>query len=1075
MERMARMWWSGAGCACAVTGMLIFATLVRTVSADVPKPVHAWNFDRLEWRQEAANDIGFCDAKRKRVIYGRFAAGQGVGSSVGMVIDGKNGIVLRSMPLTNEAFTIDMAFRLFSPLDGKTSRTLWHYACDERDAGHYRLVLAADGRLVVSASSAATRGGTTFTAQSEPQEIKDGVCYAVRLSVTGEGRLDVWLDGLRVIAADGAPSLRAVSGKSAPKSYPRLVFGAREHGGGWARLRRDILDGAVDDISLYDAALGAPVQPELDYSSMAVPEYRADVSTSDVLILDAAGKGRTGRFRVLDHDEGVLGEKMAADDKFIRAASTASVEIENETMKVTVDCPVPAGLSARKSTANVWTGDRVEVSVRPSAESPVAYWFYVNAAGRSVAEKFNAPGAKDAGWKSKAAISTVDTPDGFKATFEIPLSEMFAKPLGPGDTFGINFNRIGATCSGESHWSMSGGRFNANTAYGTLVYGGSAAYFARRMGAVEARCAQTLTTDAARAAAERAIAPLKAAIAQHGADQKAFGALEAMFSKLERSLLHVSLGGAPILLFQPKDVWGSAIEPDETARPLETVRLRAARNGRVTYAFAIANLTEKQFLGQIKMFDKFRGFARRFPVKDGISERFSFSKGFYVLDRGGRKLYDPIEDLPMGTVMHLAPGETAPLYLELDTTGLKAGRYHTMLMLRPSMPGFRVCRIGFVVDVADADLSLANADKAGCDDTGVSFRPERKPCPGIIAKIVERGYNFLYITPEEANLYPRLGEDGVWRIGDYGPFDQHIEAFLAAGLQKERMKLRIYISLEGSPHSKWARSPTDSKGKPFQYRSEKWCEGIRFMVQDVSARLKERYGVGKDRIYWLVVDEPSGDIDDPCSKIGRAYWGAKEIKAQDAANLTFTDPLPNFLASKDAGRALTKLVEVYDVIQGYRPFMTKEIIKTLQSLDLKEVWTYHISCKTTSATVYRRGIWQNLRDGFRECVSFWHLTEATSDPFDMTDPASPGRYEDYASLYVDWSLGTALLSRRQLAADIAAEDAKIVLFLRRKFKDDPAMLAKVEALVKQAADIGTMSAMDAARDDLLALCGRLDR
>lgn len=428
----------------------------------------------------------------------------------------------------------------------------------------------------------------------------------------------------------------------------------------------------------------------------------------------------------------------------------------------------------------------------------------------------------------------------------------------------------------------------------------------------------------------------------------------------------------------------------------------------------------------------------------------------------------------MGTVMHLAPGETAPLYMELDTTGLKAGRYYTMLMLRPSMSGFRVCRIGFVVDVADADLSLANADKAGYDDTGVSFRPGRMPCPGLAAKLVGRGYNFLYITPEEANLYPRLGEDGAWRIGDYGPFDRHVEAFLAAGLQKERMKLRIYLGLEGHPYAKWPRSPTDSKGKPFQYGSEKWSEGIRFMVQDVAVRLKERYGVGKDRIYWYVVDEPSGDIDDPDSKIGKAYRGAKEIKSQDPANLTFTDPLPNFLASKDAGRSLAKLAEVYDVIQGYRPFMTKEIIKTLQSLDLKEVWTYHISCKTTPATTYRRGVWQNLRDGFRECDTFWHLTESTSDPFDMTDPAAPGRYDDYASLYVDWTLDTALLSRRQLAADIAAEDAKIVLFLRRRFKDDPAMLAKVEAIVKQAADVGTMSAMDSARDDLLALLLSVD-
>ena len=65
----------------------------------------------------------------------------------------------------------------------------------------------------------------------------------------------------------------------------------------------------------------------------------------------------------------------------------------------------------------------------------------------------------------------------------------------------------------------------------------------------------------------------------------------------------------------------------------------------------------------------------------------------------------------------------------------------------------------------------------------------------------------------------------------------------------------------------------------------------------------------------------------------------------------------------------------------------------------------------------------------------------------------------------------ALISRRQLAADMGFEETRLVMWLRNRFKGDTASLAKVAAIVKEAADVGTMSAMSTAHDKLLDLAG----
>ena len=787
----------------------------------------------------------------------------------------------------------------------------------------------------------------------------------------------------------------------------------------------------------------------------------------DVLVLDENGRGETGRFRVLDHEGEALGLMVSAEDRFVAAASSARITVGAEEIHVMIDCPVPEGMAPSKSKRNAWAGDGVELFIRPSLESSVYYQYSANAGGVFAARRNTAPEVMDAGWRTAASVSVADATNGFAVAFGIPVSEVFKSPLKPGDAFGINFTRCGKTCGGMSTWAAVGGKFSNIEAFGRAVYGGARAYFARRLADVSDRAGRSSPAVPQLAGM---LEKAKAAVDERGGDPSHFAALERMFADVERAIVSATLDGKSVLLFCPEKPWGNRLAPDERSRPLESLRIRAARNSRAVAVFAAANLTDKPFVGQFKVegvpvgsrVPRDRGHAGRVPLP---TANLRFSQGFAIDDRVGRALYDPILPLPMNSVLRLAPKETVPIYLELDTHGLSAETYHAALTLKKAMPGFTDESILLELDIVAADLDEIAVDRAGYDYVGSTFN-KGAGSPNIARLLVDRGYNMVYVNP--GHLFAKEGKDGAFRVSGFAGLDRHLDAVLAGGLKRERMKLWIYLGLEAN-HT-W-NAALDVRGRRCVPGDGKWEKGIQAQVRDIAAHVKARYGIGKDRIYWYPVDEPAGDIEDPTFKSGmsRAYRAAKAIKEEDAANLTMTDPLPVFLESKAIEKALPRLAEVYDVIELYRPKVTEEKKRLVAAQNLKEVWTYSISSKETHPVAYRRDYWENMRDGYREIATFWHMTQAAGSPFDSNDFTTPGRYDDYATLYVDFANDAALLSRRQLAADMGFEDARLVLWLRSRFKGDAAMLAKVEAVVREAAAKGTMSALDSARDALLSL------
>ena len=184
------------------------------------------------------------------------------------------------------------------------------------------------------------------------------------------------------------------------------------------------------------------------------------------------------------------------------------------------------------------------------------------------------------------------------------------------------------------------------------------------------------------------------------------------------------------------------------------------------------------------------------------------------------------------------------------------------------------------------------------------------------------------------------------------------------------------------------------------------------------------------------------------------------IKAENPANLTMWNPLPDFLATDEFAKAAPEFAKMFDLVVPYRPKLTHRAIAILRASGTRHVGTYHITTYESPAAAYRRGVWQNLRDGFDPVDSYWHIDE--SGYFAGLDYS-------YGSCIVDWDYDLIALSRRQLGADMAYQEGRLVVYLRRKFAGDAAKLAQIDEIVKTAADAGTMPAMNAALEKLLEL------
>ena len=790
-------------------------------------------------------------------------------------------------------------------------------------------------------------------------------------------------------------------------------------------------------------------------SGVKLPEFRADEEggASQVLILGPDGRGATGKFTVCRKmNANVFGQMDAPEQKFVDNAASATLVVEGETLTVVFTCPVPAGMEAQKRDSP-WNGDRVEFYVHPQVGGKEERFFAANCGGSC-----------DLGHSSHAKVSADNRPDGFTVTMTIPVRDAFGKVPEPGDAFGINFLRKGRTCGNFSSWAPDGGAFNTSERrYGTLVFGGSGPYFRKRFSAFRPRCRALVAADKeVEQIVVKACDPVKRAIDAHGDDIGAFAALERMLAELDQALVAIALRRTPVIVYDNIDVWGDDLLPTGDSKMIGELVLKAPRNTRRVKAFAIANLSDGDYLGNLKVMDDPKCLYRSARA-DGIQGRFTLRRSVWMRRMNGSACADPLVEMPLGSLVELGSGKAQAFYLELDTKGMRPGEYGATLGLVTATSGVPSIKIPLKVVITDDDLSTVDIIHMGYTHAHKMFRNGRKPTPNVVKTYVSRGYNTVILSRFDG-LYPYQDKNGVWQTPDYSDIDRYLDAWIEAGLARERMRVMPFVGPErdkGPENHLW-RGLRGPDGKRLPFGSPEYDVGARKLVTDFMTHMKERYGLRKDQVIWYPVDESWGEIDDPALKspISRATHYAKLIKGLDREYFTFYNLLADLSNTKAFHDHAAELSDCFDFIMLYGPLVSKATLKAVMDAPYRGRWTYHISTYESPARNYRCATWKNLRDGFEPESTYWHLDEGAE--------FAGGPY-GYGTCYIDYDYDCLALSRRQLANDMSFEEGKLVKYLRLKFADDASKKAIVEAIVTEAANHPTMQGLDVALEKLINL------
>lgn len=1047
-------------CLCFIVG----AALLAAEASE--SPLYKWTFDNADGKGRSPNVVK--GSKPSAVFQTtRIRPGAGSGTSAGChVEESKNFTQCCYLPLDAAAFTFDFRFRPDAATD-KEPRTLVSYSWQSWRRGQFQIKLLADNSLEVTFYRPASKDGVSplvdYAARSQPIKIEAGRLHSFRVTCTADGALSAYVDARQAIAKSGAPGLKGIWVK--PGEWcPILRLGVDDRD---PQRMRHFAKGTFDDVAFYATALGAPdalAGVRENYAGLAPVVFEADAcADADVLVPDAGGRVKTGRFRVNSKEEGILGNWVVAEDKFVKGAATAEMVVGSEEIVVLFKCPVPPGMKVSRSRSSVWSGDEVEFFVRPDVSRPEYLQYAANAAGLKWAARKLPNGGTDAAFKSSFKAEVRDTDGGFEVRMSIPRREVFAALPGAGDIFTVNFARTGATAGGVSTWANVGQALCNPEKFGRVVWGGAKAYFDRRLAEAGRKCAE-FETEAARAAAKRAMEPLKEAILRHGGNARAFAAIETMFDNFDQTLVAIGLSGRSLVVYRADDPWGNRLEPNGNTRQLDRIRIVAARNSRAWYPLVVKNTTSREFLGQVKIFDKGPAFNFAFENNAGAARHVSVLEAIPSDIGGGALSYDPMTRLPMGSLLRIAPRGLAALWLELDTRGLAAGRSETVLVIKRARAGFDTIAVPVEIDVRDLDLDSVEADRAAYD----RFTSRCLDSPEMQKFAARHAGNIVYMNSWKG-CFVHKRRDGGWSVPDFAPLDRAIKARIAAGVPRERIKLWWFMALE-----LYWNAPSAANGEKFKIGTRDWDEGVRATVLALRDHMRKAYGAGPERLYLYLVDEPNVNdgLDDPQlkTKMSKGYYAAKVVKSADSALRTFVNPYCAGAYSTDKFCAtLRRLEECIDVIEFYRGALRPDMIARTKDFRF-EYWTYNILGTTVPPAVYRRDMWMNMRDGFRELTPFWHFVDmAGGDGFDPADASSEnGRNKtDYGSVYVDFDNASALTSRRQSANDLSYEDARLIMLQRRRHANDKVKSAEIERLVKVAADAGTMEAMDAARAKLL--------
>ncbi len=1041
---------------------LLTGVAVCSLALAGSEPVQQWNFEKWDAKGVCSPSL---PQKGEKVfsLSGMPAGKNGVNGSNALVCGNTKRSSFGNAGFCGEwrAFTMELKFKLDGRPDSKRGNALFCYGKHSWNRAQFLLWITPKGQLEGKfrlVSGDGRKSVTEVKASSEVLTFEPGRFYTVRVASASGGAMKIWLDGqLVAVREKGSFGFSDLQCKI-PQGYPLFVIGSD-----LANIETVYrpLNGIVDDVKIWNSF----EEPSVLDSSTGAGEAH--------LFLKEGGSAETTPFQVLDRPGEALGSFVRPEQKFLDAAAHAQIALTPKDLIVTFHCPIAAGTGISDKGTSVWSGDLVEFFLRPNLRRDAYFQYAANASGKAEFLAWNSPAARNPDFKSSATHEVSRQEKEWVVRFTIPRAEVGLASIPAGKIVTVNFTRSGPSCGGLSTWAPVGEAFHTINRFQPLVFESRKSALRRELSESRAEFDAIPGGSSERAEVAADLARIADEIEKKGDEPASFSALRGAIAGMRTRYTGLRFASTPSLIWTPPLPWGNDIQVSPLSKKTEKISLLLPRNSYTFTSVVFSNLSRKPFLGQLKCFQPEREktlynsfnssvYNLNRYIQQPFQRNIRFFEAIPLEDVSGSTIYDPLSPLPMNTLVLAAPGASKVLWMRFSSEGMKAGKYRYLLVLKPSYTNFPMQEIELEVEVADVDLAGTKADSGHY--TSIYQRGARE---NLVRFLAEKETNIIYtgcLGQVSVDVYPEISQDGtVLKYSDYAQIDDMIDKTIRHGVPRERIKLwcPMELHLYGMKKNGKIQVP---------FNSPAWVRGFRAFLSHFTEHLRTKYGIGKDRIIFYTVDEPSGDINDPKSRMYHAYQEGRIIKEADSQYHTLVNPdLRNFASNQGN---LAKLLEFYDIIELYRPALTPEIIRWAQKTG-KEIWTYGIYGKTTAPDVYRREYWQSLRDGFTEIITYWHLDQhAGGDGFNSQDGTKSRA--DYGSIYCDLDQGSVLTGRRQEAHDLGREDFKLAEFCRKLLekKNDPALKRRFREIVAKGAE-GDMRTMEACRAELLGLIREL--
>ncbi len=1041
---------------------LLGALAVLGFCCTAADPLMIWDFEQAD----AKTGTSYSQNRQLRLYGIRQAKKGGINGTNGAICDDKKSPSVAHLKKWADwnAFTFELKFKLDASVDSKRGNALLCFGKHSWNRGQFLLWVTQRGELegkfrLVGRGKNEKNRHIEVKATSKPLNFTPGQWNIVRVASASGGAMKIWLNGVLVAVkgndAWGFNDLKC----DIPREYPVLTIG-RDQADPTKIFRP--MKGIVDDIKIWNTFETPDLQDIVSATSVAENE--------NYVLIPASGKGRTGKFTVYDRPGKLLGSWVRPEQKFLDAAAYAELQLTANDLIVTLHNPIAEDTSVARNSKSVFEGDHVEFFFRPDTGKSIYYHYALNANGKSASYHWQAPGTQNKDFRSSAGFESKITPREWIAVIRIPREEIALKSVEPGKIASLNFTRSGPTGGGQSSWSPVGQNFHTIERFNSIVFDSLKEALRKELSAKRSEFEKIGRIDITRkreVAAE--IERLAVMIEKNGDDAKSFNGLRRAIDGLQLRFTALHFANTPALLWTPQDPWRNDIQVSMLSQKTEKITVILPQNSYTYKSLFFSNLTDKPYLGQIKCFPPVR------KEKQQIYNHFNSSiwdvsgdcilpiyrnvKFFEALPLeavSGGLIYDPLIPLPMNTLVRAAAKESKQLWIRISSKGMQPGIHHYVMVLKPAYTGFMPQEIELEINIRPVNLEGIHLDSG-------HYTYLRQP--GHWRFLAQKDTTIVYAgTPGQVtcDIYPQVDKDGnVIKFSDYAQIDRKIDALIAGGIAKERIKVWFYNTMKGYGMR------LNGKPQKLKYNTPEFKKALKAFLADLTGHLEKKYGITKERIIFYPVDEPSGDINDPKSTMFSAYQEGKMIKEADKNYRILVNPHPKLFAQFVKNKeTINKLCEVFDIIELYRPALTPASIEWAQKSG-KEIWTYGIYMNTTLPDIYRREYWESLRDNFTEIITYWHLdSHAGGDGFNSQDGLK--NRADYGSIYADHDMETILTSRRQEAHDLGREDFRIAEYCRRllKQRNEPQLNQKFNAIIQKGAS-SDFNGMEDARLELL--------